>query len=830
MWHFLNAISGILFLGTPFRGSGAAQVARWAAHLSHSSGKLSSFKLIRILDKESEKLGEVRSDFLTTAKEFQIPISYYCELVETRLLNKIFPSFVVPWTPRLWSAFYTTMLLVDPASATLDDSNCIKLGVRHVCLNKFEKEGCREYGQVRTEILKHQNGIPSLMERREKASRQLIYLPKPSNPRFVGRDTFLKLLIDSICAKIHSIRDRRTAIWGLEGIGKTEVALKVAHELAEARDATGKPVWSVFWISASTEESWNKDYRALARYLHMNMDYDTSGNIDLRKRVNERLGMRPTEWLLVVDDARDWLEPEDLPHGRNGSTLVTTGDRRVAQKISDDRELGRLSEEEAVTLLEQAFPSNAQDKSLTDKGPARELVKVRLQLHPLAIKLASEYIARQGILIQEYIHTWDRISGGESTDNWPITHIVNEVFAISLDRVISEDKDVFAVLGKIAFLDQKNIPISLLDGMNNEKGSPISLQRVLDVLVSYSFITRCRDLDSTSKRTNSIDIQETCTESIDVHELVQHAIKDRFRKEGTHDQRVTLEVVSLAERLKLPTLNTKDEWSMKMGHVKFVLQHAEKVYQSADRNLNLPIIFEYGKPGWYLYYVVGQMHLLLGDQEEAEHYQQKALQLEQRDLTNKFLQRLIPTKHAKPIDAKESDPNATLMKSDDEHLEDYLSRLSKALSQASTRITNGSYFEAESLLVRIFQAAREELGRTHPLSITALSRLSQAQNLQSNFKEAAMTLERVLALQRELLRKGHQGSHRIYRAIFISLEALAYTYQSQGDFVSAQERLEQAIKILEDHFHDPHTVLSCKEHLRLVLEQQGRRKEAEELN
>ncbi|KAJ5711078.1 kinesin light chain [Penicillium malachiteum] len=658
----------------------------------------------------------------------------------------------------------------------------------------------------------------------------LVYLPRPSNPKFVGQDTFLKLLIDFICAKVNDIKDRQTAIWGIQGIGKTEVALKVAHEVSKERDATGKTFWSVFWISASTEESWNKDYRALARYLHINMDYDTLENIDLRKRVNERLGIRPTEWLLVVDDARDWLEPDDLPHGRNGYILVTTGDRRVAQKIHDDRELGRLSEEDAVTLLEQALPFNAQDKSLFDKEPAIELVKVRLQLHPLAIKLASEYIARREIPIQEYIRTWDRISGGESTDNWPITHIVNEVFAISLDRVISEDRDVFAVLGKIAFLDQKNIPISLLGGLNNEKDLPISLERVLDVLVSYSFITWRYDLDLTSKRTNSINIQETCTESIDVHDLVQHAIKDRFRKDGTHDQRVTLEVVSLAERLKLPTLDTKDDWSMKIGHVKSVLQHAERVYQSADRNPNLPIIFEYGKPGWYLYYVVGQMHLLLGDQEQAEHYQQKALQLEQRDETDKFFQRLIPTEHAKPTDAKESDLNATLMKSDDEYLEDYLFRLSNALSQASAYISKGSYFKAESLLLQILQAAREELGRTHPLSITALSRLSQAQTLQSNFKEAAMTLERVLAFQRELLRKGHQGSHRIYRAIFTSLETLAYTYQCQDDYVSAQERLEQAMKILEDHFHDPHAILSCKEHLRLVLEQQGRRKEAEELN
>ncbi|KAJ5738574.1 kinesin light chain [Penicillium malachiteum] len=251
------------------------------------------------------------------------------------------------------------------------------------------------------------------------------------------------------------IRDRRTAVWGLEGIGKTEIALKVAHQLSEEIHRAGKPVWSVFWVSASTEESWNEDYRALARYLHMNMEFDTLSNIDLRKRVNKKLGMRPTEWLFVVDDARDWLEPEDLPHGRNGSILVTTGDHRVAQKMRYDRELGRLTEDEAVKLLKQAFPSDSQGKILIgiDEGPAKELVSVRLQLHPLAIKLASEYIARQGTPIQEYIQTWDRISGGKSTDNWPITHIVTEVFAISLDRVTSGDPDVFAVLSKIAFLD-----------------------------------------------------------------------------------------------------------------------------------------------------------------------------------------------------------------------------------------------------------------------------------------------------------------------------------------------------------------------------------------
>ncbi|KAJ5726143.1 uncharacterized protein N7483_007500 [Penicillium malachiteum] len=268
---------------------------------------------------------------------------------------------------------------------------------------------------------------------------------------------------------------------------------------------------------------------------------------------------------------------------------------------------------------------------------------------------------------------------------------------------------------------------------------------------------------------------------------------------------------------------------MEIGHVKSVLQHAEKAYQSAEMNFMLPRIFKYGKPGWYLYYVVGQMHLLLGDQEQAEHYHQKVLHLEQRDVTDKSFQAPVSTEHVKRIHGKGINQNATLKRSDNPCLEDYLSKLSNALSQASARISKGSYLEAEELLRKISQEAREELGKTHPLAITALIRLSQTQSVRSYFKESAKTFEEILNLQREMLPKSHQGPHNIYRGIFTSLETLAFTYQSYGDFVSAQERLEQAIKVLNDHLNNPWAINSCKKHLRLVLQQQGRQKEAEEL-
>ncbi|KAJ6031458.1 kinesin light chain [Penicillium herquei] len=821
MLYFLNAISGILFLGTPFKGSGAARVARWAAHLSNASGKLESLKLIRILKEGNEKLNEVRPDFLITTREFQIPITYYYELIKTNLLKKVLPSFLFPWIPRTWFFFYKPIHLVELGSASLDEPNAIGLGVNHVCLNKFKSETCPRYGLVKSEILRHQEGIPSLMERRHEAFRQLIYLPRPPNPRFVGRVKFVQDLIDSICAKSSGVKGAWKSIWGLEGIGKTEVALKLAHQLSEVKDTLEKPIWSVFWVSASTEESLNEDYRALARRLHLNMDYDALSDKDLRKRVNEKLGMRPREWLFVVDDARDWLKPEYLPHGRNGTTLVTTGDHRVAQEMGTARKLEDLSEEEALDLLKQAFHSNDQENPSIDidEQDAKELVRDRLRLHPLAIKLASEYIARQGTPIKEYIRTWDLDSGPEGTENWLITNIVNKVFAISLDRVTAKDPDVFAVLGRIAFLDQKNIPISLLNGLKDAKGFSISVQKVLDELVSYSFIIRLHDPELTPNSTDSID----------VHELVQRAIKDRFKKDGTHDQKVTDEAILLAERLKLPTSHTKHEWSMEMGHVKSVLQHAEKAYQKEEGNSILPRIFEYGKPGWYLYYVVGQMHLLLGNQEQAEKYHRKALQLEQRDLTDKFFKSPIPTKHFERIDGHGMDLAATLTRSDDECLEDYLSRLSRALSEATALISNGSYLEAEGLLRKISQVTRDALGKTHPLAITSLTRLGQAQSLQGDWKEGAKTFEEVLNLQRELLPKGAQGSEKFYRAIFTSLETLAFTYQSDCDYVAAQERVEQAIEVLKNNLDDPRAILSCKEHLRLVLQQQGRQREAEEL-
>ncbi|KAJ5609916.1 kinesin light chain [Penicillium herquei] len=646
----------------------------------------------------------------------------------------------------------------------------------------------------------------------------------PENSRFIGRAKFVEKIFVSIRDKPSGDKDAVRTIFGLEGVGKTEVALKIAHRFCQQKDNYENRSWSVFWVSANTPESLHEDYRTIARSLDSNLDADTLSNNDLRRLVNQILKGKTKNWLFVFDDAREWLRREDLPHALLGSVLITTDDRRVADSLGSRSDLELLEEKDAIDLFEQPFNSNRQSKDIIDididKKDIKKLVGTCLMFHPLAIKLASDYIARQGRRhgIKEYVDNWalsraSAIEGSRSIEinNWSIEIIVKQVFKTSLDQVISEDRSTLPILGMIASFDKTNIPLLLLRGVHDENGRLVDLDKVLDILISYSFIAWHQESEPEGNITKPA--------SIDVHELVQRAMEDRFKAQGIYSQQLIADVISVAEQVGMPSpQDEKRKLRLIVPHVESVLRKAEKACQNPGNHASLSQIFIYGGPGWHLYYVVGQMHLLLGEQQKAERHHQKALHLELRDVADTFFK--VSTKQAKlfGVEPKTQDPKTS--KTGEMGPKEILSTISEKLSLASALVNKGSCQAAQDLFQEASDKSQAKLGITHPLTISALSHLGQTQSLRGDLKAAAATFEKVLDFQKAALPRDCEGPLRIYQAIFSTLETLTFVYQSDGDYQMVQERLDQARKVQIDYIRDDHAIQWCEEYLKLMAEQQ----------
>lgn len=142
----------------------------------------------------------------------------------------------------------------------------------------------------------------------------------------MGRETILQQLFRRVppCA----IKDtcQRTAIDGLGGIGKTQIAIETAFRVRDAY-----PNCSVFWVPAMTISSFENAYREIGSQLQV--QHVPDGGADIKTLVKEALSQESAgEWLLIIDNADDidlFFDREVrlssyLPSSQKGSILFTT--------------------------------------------------------------------------------------------------------------------------------------------------------------------------------------------------------------------------------------------------------------------------------------------------------------------------------------------------------------------------------------------------------------------------------------------------------------------------------------------------------------------------
>ncbi|RYP45586.1 hypothetical protein DL768_008101 [Monosporascus sp. mg162] len=124
---------------------------------------------------------------------------------------------------------------------------------------------------------------------------------------------------------------QRTAIEGLGGVGKTQVALEAAYRVRDQH-----PACSVFWVPAVDSISFEKAYREIGKALGVqSLDNDETDVKSLVKAAFSRESVG--NWLLIVDNADD-LKPlfadtalaDYFPFSQKGSILFTTRNYEAA--------------------------------------------------------------------------------------------------------------------------------------------------------------------------------------------------------------------------------------------------------------------------------------------------------------------------------------------------------------------------------------------------------------------------------------------------------------------------------------------------------------------
>jgi tetratricopeptide (TPR) repeat protein len=344
------------------------------------------------------------------------------------------------------------------------------------------------------------------------------YIPFPKNKRFVGRENIVAALEEMFFTN----EFQNAAVIGLGGVGKTQVALKFAYWAKE-----NKPNFSIFWVPALSDASFEQAYTEMARKLPIREDNDGNPMESVRRYLSsEEAG----PWLLIVDNADDkdmLLGSSDtpggilkyLPQSERGLTLFTSRSREVAVAVAgkDVVELYEMNPQEAESFLEKSL---IRRDLLNDSATTARLLK-ELTYLPLAITQATAYLNVNQISIAEYLGLLRgteqgliRLMGRQFRDNTRYKDSQNAVattLLVSFEQIRKSDKVAAELLSFISRIEPKAIPQSILPSLDSEE----RMVHAIGTLRGYAFVVRRGD-----------------EETFDMHSLVHLATRIWIQREG----------------------------------------------------------------------------------------------------------------------------------------------------------------------------------------------------------------------------------------------------------------------------------------------------------
>ncbi|ORY67656.1 nucleoside phosphorylase domain-containing protein [Pseudomassariella vexata] len=200
---------------------------------------------------------------------------------------------------------------------------------------------------------------PAPVKDMEATPKSHFIVPFGRNHGFVGRESILQQLLKRTPPSNNRDNCQRTAIEGLGGIGKTQIALETAYQVRNNHKDC-----SIFWVSAVDATSFENAYRQIGQALGVaGIDEDGA---DVKLLVKKALEHESAgSWLLIIDKADDSKLFKDtalsdyhyLPFSRKGSILFTTRNHEVAWKldIAEIINLKEMSEAEAIELLQKGL-------------------------------------------------------------------------------------------------------------------------------------------------------------------------------------------------------------------------------------------------------------------------------------------------------------------------------------------------------------------------------------------------------------------------------------------------------------------------------------------
>ncbi|KAF5684717.1 hypothetical protein FCIRC_3800 [Fusarium circinatum] len=777
----VNFTRGVIFLGTPHHGSSLAKIGEL---VSRSVGliKETNSDIVQVLTRDSEVLARIQDSFqallMTRSKDeaTMIDITCFYEELPTKKFGVIVPKH----------------------SAILPGHISIGIHKNHAEMTKFSNSEEPGFVAICGELKRWMKRIQQTQLKPQKhtvAGHCLV--PYTFNPDFVGRSEIIDLIKIQLGdltlePQSHGRGHRRAALYGLGGVGKTQIALSYAYRAQEVSQDT-----SVFWVHASSVEKFSEGYTNIANECKIPGHEDPT--FDVLQVVKDWLESKESgEWLMVIDNADDlqlfFPQSESpkmkqntdkslsqfIPQCAHGRVLITTRNMQVGSRLTKGKypiEVGQMSDQEACQLLRQGI--RQEDESEEDLLQ----LSSRLEFLPLALVQAAAFIQENSITVKEYLELLEGSENdlvdllneefetvGRDADT---PHAVAQTWMLSFQQIEKQYPFASELLSLMCLFDRQKIPLDFVDFHARENlpaGSNTKLQLVkaLGMLKAFCFIRVEKGGDHSMHRLIQLVTRTWLVRKGSIAEFTRHAfsaVSDFYPYADFDDPEFWLEDMATCTAY--------------LSHAKSVLK-AQIIEVEEDRLIRASVLHR-----------VGSFFRFQGRYHEAESLQREGLSIRRELLGEDHIETLVITSDlagslARLRRFEESDKLQRglietfrrLHGDEDENTLDAMSNLSVHLSQQDRND------EAMALVLQVLEVRKRVFGEEHMGTIQVMDNLG----VSLEGKEAEELQIRAIEARTKILGKEHPSTA-------FSMANLAMTYFNDGQLGKAEDLLLEAVEI-----------------------------------
>ncbi|GGZ73837.1 FxSxx-COOH system tetratricopeptide repeat protein [Streptomyces echinoruber] len=346
------------------------------------------------------------------------------------------------------------------------------------------------------------------------------------NSTFTGRGRILEELREQLRGGMSVVLPQPQALFGLGGVGKTQIALEYVHRFMADYDL-------VWWVSAEHVDN------VVASLAELGARIGAPGGEDMALTSQEAVHMlargKPTErWILVFDNADDpaQLTPY-LPAGSGGHILVTSRNQAWSQR--------------GATLAVDVFQRQESVEHLSRRAPGltpeeADQVATAVGDLPLAVEQAAAWLAETATPTGEYLRRLTEQTAAvlalNQAADYPET--VAATWNISIERLKERSPASVRLLQLCAFLAPEPISSKLLYGKEM-----IEALKPYDPSLQESLL-----LGRVIREIGQLALAKVdqVSSSVQVHRLVQAVIRSQMSEDEQRQARHVVHTVLAGAR------------------------------------------------------------------------------------------------------------------------------------------------------------------------------------------------------------------------------------------------------------------------------------------